>query len=155
MSMINEYCFIEERESNVIWCHLSRCNNVIPSENYLPAILSMWVAALILNAGFVVFEWKNHFLLMDARLSRIKPSSHFKLLIQTESVWKVTFTFYCKHSLIEIDWPESRSECAHVRQLLEHNCTIFLCSLDDGNIWKSMINAEVPVWRKNIILLGY
>ena len=100
-----------------IWYHLSRCNNVIPSENYLPAILSLCVSALILNAGFVVFEWKNHILLMDARFSQIKPSSHFKLLIQTEAVWKVTFTFYCKHSLIEIDWPESRSECAHVPQL--------------------------------------
>ena len=108
---------IEERESNEIWCHLSRCNNVIPSENYLPAILSMWVSALILNAGFVVFEWKNHIHLMDARLSEIKPSSHLKLVIQTEAVWKVTFTFYCKHSLIEIDWPESRSECAHIRQI--------------------------------------
>ena len=98
--MLNEYCIIEEKESNVILC---KWNNVIPSENYLPAILSMWVSALILNSGFVVFESKNHILLMDAKLSQIKPSSHFKLLIQTEAVWKVTFTFYCKHSLIEID----------------------------------------------------
>ena len=53
MSMLNEYCIIEEKESNVILCHW---NNVIPSENYLPAILSIWVSALILNAGIVVFE---------------------------------------------------------------------------------------------------
>ena len=35
---------------------------------------------------------------------------------------------------------------------LVHNCTIFLCSLDVGNI--KMINAEVPLKRRKIIFLG-